>query len=74
LSGLIVSNIIFIIGHYPAVSILISNNLEIINMFLWMFVISLPWGWLYWKFGIESAIVSHSVFHAIFIFLQNIFV
>ena len=71
-SGLIISNILFIIGHYPAVSILISNNLEIINMFFWMFVITLPWGWLYWKFGIESAIIAHSVFHVIFILLQTI--
>ncbi|HJM46209.1 MAG TPA: CPBP family glutamic-type intramembrane protease, partial [Candidatus Marinimicrobia bacterium] len=71
-SGLIISNILFIIGHYPAVSVLISNNLEIINMFFWMFVITLPWGWLYWKFGIESAIIAHSVFHAIFILLQKI--
>ena len=73
-SGLIVSNILFIMGHYPAISILILNNLEIINMFFWMFIITLPWGWLYWKFGIESAIVAHSVFHAIFILLQKIFV
>ena len=71
-SGLIVSNILFIIGHYPAISISISNNLEIMNMFFWMFIITLPWGWLYWKFGIESAIVAHSVFHAIFILLQKI--
>ena len=69
-AGLVVSNMLFIAGHYPAVSILISDNTEIMIMFLWMFIITVPWGWLYWKFGIESAIVAHAVFHAVFILLS----
>jgi len=68
--GIIVSNLLFIIGHYPAISILISDNLLILKMFSWMFIITLPWGWLFWKFGIECVIIAHSIFHVVFILLQ----
>ncbi len=43
-AGLVVSNMLFIAGHYPAVSILISDNTEIMIMFFWMFIITVPWG------------------------------
>jgi len=57
-------------GHYPAISMLISDNLLILKMFSWMFIITLPWGWLFWKFGIECVIIAHSIFHVVFILLQ----
>jgi|TARA_B100000959_G_C14732589_1_gene521656 membrane protease YdiL (CAAX protease family) len=68
--GLIISNLFFIVGHYPGVSMSISDNISILNMFFWMFIITLPWGWLFWKYGIESAIIAHSAFHVFFILLQ----
>ena len=30
-----------------------------------IFVVSLPWGWLFWAFGIESAMLAHMTFHAV---------
>ena len=68
--GIIVSNLLFILNHYPVVSMSISDNLAIVNMFFWMFIITLPWGWLFWKFGIECAIFVHSTFHIVFSMLQ----
>jgi hypothetical protein len=43
------------------------KNFGIVNP-IWsivtIFIISLPWGWLFWKHGLESAFIAHSCFHA----------
>lgn len=28
-----------------------------------VFVVSSPWGWLFWRLGIEAAMVAHLTFH-----------
>jgi hypothetical protein len=61
-SCIFMSQILFALGHYPALkSFGIINPLGSICT---IFIISLPWGWLFWKEGLESAFIAHSSFHA----------
>ena len=61
-SCIFISQVLFAFGHFPAL-----KSFGIINPF-WsictIFIISLPWGWLFWKEGLESAFIAHSSFHA----------
>ncbi len=66
-SGIILSQILFASGH-----ILNLIKFGIANPFwsvVTIFIVSFPWGWLYWKRGIESAIIAHVSFHAFVILL-----
>jgi hypothetical protein len=61
-SGILLSQILFAIGHIPTlIKFGITNP-------VWcactIFIVSLPWGWLFWKHGLESAFIAHASFHA----------
>jgi hypothetical protein len=61
-SCIFLSQILFAFGHFPAL-----KNFGIINpigSIVTIFIVSLPWGWLFWKQGLESAFIAHSSFHA----------
>lgn len=61
-SGIFLSQILFACGHIPALI-----NFGITNpgrSVFTIFIISLPWGWLFWRQGLESAFIAHSSFHA----------
>jgi hypothetical protein len=61
-SGIFLSQILFAFGHIPALI-----NFGITNpgwSVFTIFIISLPWGWLFWRQGLESAFIAHSSFHA----------
>ncbi|MCX6120006.1 MAG: hypothetical protein NTX44_00100 [Ignavibacteriales bacterium] len=56
------SQILFACGHTPALI-----NFGITNpawSIFTIFIVSLPWGWLFWKHGLESAFIAHACFHA----------
>jgi hypothetical protein len=61
-SGIFLSQTLFAVGHIP-----VLVNFGITNP-AWsvftIFIVSLPWGWLFWKQGLESAFIAHSSFHA----------
>jgi hypothetical protein len=69
-SGILLSQIMFAFGHMNAL-----NNFGITNP-LWsvctIFMVSLPWGWLFWKQGLESAFIAHASFHAFIAFFVAI--
>lgn len=63
LTGIIITNAIFAAAHLPllrAVKTASPGKAAAI-----IFVVSLPWGWLFWAFGIEAAMVAHMTFHAV---------
>ncbi|MGD1045460.1 MAG: CPBP family intramembrane glutamic endopeptidase [Bacteroidota bacterium] len=66
-SGIILSQILFASGHiFNLIKFGIANPLWSV---VTIFIVSFPWGWLYWKQGIESAIIAHVSFHAFVILL-----
>jgi len=65
-SGILLSQILFAIGHIPALIHFGITN-PIWSVFT-IFVVSLPWGWLFWKQGLESAFAAHASFHVFIAF------
>jgi hypothetical protein len=60
-AAIAISQVLFSGLHWPALSISsFGNPLAAVAT---VFVVSLPWGWLFWKFGIEAAMVAHLIFH-----------
>jgi len=60
-SCIFLSQILFAFGHIPALI-----NFGITNpawSIFTIFIVSLPWGWLFWKHGLESAFIAHASFH-----------
>jgi hypothetical protein len=61
-SCIVMSQILFSFGHIPAlINFGITNPIWSV---ITIFIVSLPWGWLFWKQGLESAFVAHASFHA----------
>jgi hypothetical protein len=62
LSGVVLSQMLFAAGHFPAlIKLGIGNPWWSV---LTIFIVSLPWGWLFWKKGLEAAFIAHASFHA----------
>ncbi len=60
--GVFLSQILFAAGHIPnLINFGITNPIRPV---MTIFVISLPWGWLFWRYGLESAFIAHASFHA----------
>jgi hypothetical protein len=63
LTGVVITNAVFAAAHLPllrAVKTASPGRAAAI-----IFVVSLPWGWLFWAFGIEAAMAAHMTFHAV---------
>jgi hypothetical protein len=66
-SGIVLSQILFASGHIlNLIKYGIANPLWSV---VTIFIVSFPWGWLFWKQGIESAIIAHVSFHVFVILL-----
>ena len=66
-SGIILSQILFASGHtFILIRFGITNPIWSIAT---IFIVTFLWGWLFWKRGIESAIVAHMSFHIFVILL-----
>ena len=73
--GIIISSIIFGLGHLPIVYVL-ADYLTIELLLYIVFgnaVGGIIFGWLYWKKGLEAAMVGHVFAHAIMLIGENIF-
>lgn len=62
LAAIVVTNGMFAAAHLPLLrsSHVMSSHKAATAIFL----VSLPWGWLAWTFGLEAAMVAHISFHA----------
>jgi hypothetical protein len=60
--GIVLSNAVFALGHIPMLTV--SHDPSPRTTAAMIFVIALPWGWLYFRRGLEAAFVAHASFHA----------
>lgn len=74
-SGIILSSILFSVGHLPIILNIIQN--PTLTVFLYIIITNLSagvfFGWLYWKKGLESAFIAHSFAHLTIIIGEKIF-
>lgn len=73
--GIIVAAIMFGLGHLPLAFQLVENPpIELITYILVGNSIGgIIFGWLYWKKGLESAIVAHVFTHVILVMVESLF-
>lgn len=73
--GIIISAILFAIGHFP----IVFQTVETPSLPLLSYIIignsigGVIFGWLYWKKGLEAAFIAHIFAHLTMIFIQSIF-
>ena len=65
--AIILSSFVFGFGHLPVVFNLIENppNILLIYILFGNGLGGIVFGWLYWKKGLESAIIAHIVTHVV---------
>ena len=61
-SGILLSQTIFALGHIPALNMAGVGNVS--WSIVTIFFVSILWGWLFWKRGLEAAMIAHASFHA----------
>ena len=73
--GIVVSAIIFGFGHFPIVYNLIGTPTTELLLYIVLGNAfgGIVFGWLYWKKGLETAMIGHIVAHMIMLFGENIF-
>lgn len=73
--GIIVSSLLFAAGHLPVVFQAVSHPgvSTIAYIIIGNSIAGLLFGWLYWKKGLESAMIGHIVAHLCMIMLGSIF-
>jgi membrane protease YdiL (CAAX protease family) len=73
--GIVVSAVIFGFGHLPIVYTLIGTPTTelLLYIILGNTVGGMIFGWLYWKKGLETAMIGHIVAHIIILVGENIF-
>ncbi|WP_300672747.1 CPBP family intramembrane glutamic endopeptidase [Soonwooa sp.] len=72
--GIIISSALFGLGHLPVVASLVSNpSIQLISyIILGNFIGGLIFGWLYWKKGLETAMIAHIFTHLVFLTVENL--
>lgn len=72
--GILISSLLFGIGHLPMVNTLVTNPTTplISYIILGNSLGGLIFGWLYWKKGLETAMIAHIFTHLVFIAVANI--
>lgn len=71
--GIIISSILFALGHFPIVFQSIENPSITLMSFILIgnSVSGLLFGWLYWKKGLESAFIGHIITHVVLLLMQS---
>jgi Type II CAAX prenyl endopeptidase Rce1-like len=66
-SSICISAVVFGLGHLPAVSVMVGHMSPSVTVYVVTAnsVFGLVAGWLYWRFGLEAAILAHTLAHAI---------
>ncbi len=73
--GIILSSIMFALGHFPIAYQAVENpsNLLLLYLLIGNSIGGIIFGWLYWKKGLESAMIAHIVTHIILVLGQQLF-
>jgi membrane protease YdiL (CAAX protease family) len=66
------SSLLFAALHLPAAaSMLGSLSMDVVSyILLWNTVFGTVFGYLYWRFGLEAAILAHAFMHLVFAVLR----
>ncbi|MDN3689554.1 CPBP family intramembrane glutamic endopeptidase [Cyclobacterium jeungdonense] len=72
--GIIISSLIFAMGHFPVVFQSVGNPsiIMITYVLLGNTIGGLVFGWLYWKKGLESAFLAHIFAHVVMVLTDQI--
>lgn len=72
--GIIISSLIFAIGHFPVVFQTVGNPSMIMVTYVLLgnTIGGLVFGWLYWKKGLESAFLAHIFAHVVMVLTEKI--
>lgn len=72
--GIIISAIIFALGHFPIAFQILDNPSNVLLLYILIAnsVGGIIFGWLYWKKGLESAIIAHMFTHLIMLISESI--
>jgi hypothetical protein len=73
--GIAVSTVLFAIGHFPVAYAAVTNPSLILLTYILIgnSIGGLVYGWLYWKKGLEAAIVAHIFTHVAMVNVAHIF-
>jgi membrane protease YdiL (CAAX protease family) len=71
--AIVVSALVFAAGHLPAASILVGSLTAPIVAYVLMAntLFGIAFGWLYWRYGLEAAIVAHALTHVVNYFVSR---
>ena len=63
-AAIVLSAVLFGVGHLPAVAASYSLTIPLIAQIVSLnTVVGLGFGWLYWRYSLETAMVAHMMFH-----------
>jgi len=71
--GIVLSALLFAIGHFP----IVFNTIEAPSIIILSYVLigntigGLIFGWLYWKKGLESAFIAHMLIHVVLVIAEK---
>ncbi|RPA69375.1 CPBP family intramembrane metalloprotease [Cyclobacteriaceae bacterium YHN15] len=73
--GIIVSTLLFAVGHFPIVFQVVESPSIILISYVLIgnSIGGLVFGWLYWKKGLESAFLAHIFTHVVLVLSDRIF-
>lgn len=73
--GIIVSTLLFAVGHFPIVFQVVESPSIILISYVLIgnSIGGLVFGWLYWKKGLESAFLAHIFTHVVLVLSEKLF-
>ncbi len=73
-TGIAVSTLLFAVGHFPIVFMAVENPPPVLLLYILAgnAIGGLVFGWLYWKRGLESAILAHMMAHVVMVLGEGI--
>jgi membrane protease YdiL (CAAX protease family) len=71
--AIVVSAVVFAAGHLPAASFLVGPLTAPVVAYVLVAntVFGVVFGWLYWRYGLEAAMVAHVLTHVVSYFISG---
>jgi hypothetical protein len=74
-TGIVLATLLFAVGHFPVVFTVVPNPSPMLLLYILLgnSVAGLIFGWLYWKKGLEAAMIAHMFAHIVMMAGEGIF-
>lgn len=72
--AIILSALVFAFGHFPSLMHIGPSSIVVLYILLGNTIGGIVYGWLYWKKGLESAMVAHICTHVVLLFSEKILI